>query len=87
MDALARLFTTITVAYRINPKIAFEVFIHKVDGLSEDQKIGERGLAGLFTFVGKLSRVELTPCRRFILNRHTTRYPPKNNGRAHRRRV
>ena len=26
-------------AYKINPGIKFEVFIHKVDGLSDDQKI------------------------------------------------
>ncbi|KAI9033125.1 ras-related GTP binding D [Hyaloraphidium curvatum] len=39
MESLARLFMIVTAAYRINPKIAFEVFIHKVDGLSEDQKI------------------------------------------------
>jgi hypothetical protein len=47
MDSVARLFATITVAYRINPKISFEVFVHKVDGLSEDQKIGG-GLKCLF---------------------------------------
>lgn len=28
-----------TKAYRINPRIKFEVFIHKVDGLSEEHKI------------------------------------------------
>ncbi|KAK3088192.1 hypothetical protein FSP39_015981 [Pinctada imbricata] len=39
MDALAKLHTTVTKAYHINPNIKFEVFIHKVDGLSDDHKI------------------------------------------------
>ena len=30
---------TVTRAHKINPDIKFEVFIHKVDGLSDDQKI------------------------------------------------
>lgn len=28
-----------TRAYKVNPDINFEVFIHKVDGLSDDHKI------------------------------------------------
>lgn len=40
MEALARLHSTVVAAYRVNPNITFEVFIHKVDGLSEDYKIG-----------------------------------------------
>jgi len=39
MDALAKLHVTVSRAYKINPKIRFEVFIHKVDGLSDDHKI------------------------------------------------
>ncbi|KAG0245068.1 hypothetical protein BGW41_004325 [Actinomortierella wolfii] len=39
MEALARLHTTIVAAHRVNPNIFVEVFIHKVDGLSEDYKI------------------------------------------------
>ncbi|KAG0004198.1 hypothetical protein BGZ80_009203 [Entomortierella chlamydospora] len=39
MEALARLHTTVVAAHRVNPNITFEVFIHKVDGLSEDYKI------------------------------------------------
>ncbi|XP_060575699.1 ras-related GTP-binding protein C-like isoform X1 [Ruditapes philippinarum] len=39
MDALAKLHFTVSRAYKINPKIKFEVFIHKVDGLSDDHKI------------------------------------------------
>jgi Ras-related GTP-binding protein C/D len=39
-EALHRLFTTVTSAYRVNPNITFEVLIHKVDGLSDDYKIG-----------------------------------------------
>ncbi|KAI8992265.1 Gtr1/RagA G protein conserved region-domain-containing protein [Pilobolus umbonatus] len=38
-EALHRLFTTVTSAYRVNPSITFEVLIHKVDGLSDDYKI------------------------------------------------
>ena len=30
---------TVTRAYKVNPNIRFEVFIHKVDGLSDDHKI------------------------------------------------
>lgn len=39
MDALSKLHFTVSRAYKINPKIKFEVFIHKVDGLSDDHKI------------------------------------------------
>ena len=39
MEALVRLHMTVTRAYKVNPDIKFEVFIHKVDGLSDDQKI------------------------------------------------
>ncbi|KAG7271378.1 hypothetical protein CRUP_019923 [Coryphaenoides rupestris] len=39
VEALVRLHTTVSRAYRINPAINFEVFIHKVDGLSDDHKI------------------------------------------------
>ena len=30
---------TFTAAYKINPQLKFEVFIHKMDGIPEDQKI------------------------------------------------
>lgn len=39
MEALSRLHLTVTRAYKVNPGINFEVFIHKVDGLSDDHKI------------------------------------------------
>lgn len=39
MEALSRLHLTVSRAYRVNPEINFEVFIHKVDGLSDDHKI------------------------------------------------
>ncbi|RMX59034.1 hypothetical protein pdam_00023209, partial [Pocillopora damicornis] len=39
MDALGKLHMTVTRAYKVNPNIKFEVFIHKVDGLSDDHKI------------------------------------------------
>eukprot|EP01097_Dermamoeba_algensis_P002764 TRINITY_DN2093_c0_g1_i1.p1 TRINITY_DN2093_c0_g1~~TRINITY_DN2093_c0_g1_i1.p1 ORF type:complete len:370 (+),score=67.78 TRINITY_DN2093_c0_g1_i1:76-1185(+) len=38
-EALNRLHMTVTKAFQINKKISFEVFIHKVDGLSDDSKI------------------------------------------------
>lgn len=39
MEALGRLHLTVSRAYKVNPDINFEVFIHKVDGLSDDHKI------------------------------------------------
>ncbi|RXM29705.1 Ras-related GTP-binding protein D [Acipenser ruthenus] len=39
VEALSRLHLTVTRAYKVNPDINFEVFIHKVDGLSDDHKI------------------------------------------------
>ncbi|KAM8884788.1 ras-related GTP-binding protein C-like [Synchiropus splendidus] len=39
VEALGRLHLTVTRAYKVNPNINFEVFIHKVDGLSDDHKI------------------------------------------------
>ena len=39
MEALQRLYLVVTEAYAVNPLVYFEVFIHKVDGLSEDHKI------------------------------------------------
>eukprot|EP00762_Andalucia_godoyi_P002168 ANDGO_02473.mRNA.1 GTP-binding protein gtr2 len=38
-DARAKLITTIQKAHAVNPSIVFEVFIHKVDGLSDDHRI------------------------------------------------
>jgi len=38
-EPLEKLCTTVTKAYAVNPNITFEVFIHKVDGLSDDSKI------------------------------------------------
>nr|XP_014353882.1 PREDICTED: ras-related GTP-binding protein C [Latimeria chalumnae] len=39
MEALTRLNFTVSKAFKVNPEINFEVFIHKVDGLSDDHKI------------------------------------------------
>ncbi|XP_028405866.1 ras-related GTP-binding protein C-like [Dendronephthya gigantea] len=39
MEALQKLHSTVTRAYKVNPNIKFEVFIHKVDGISDDHKI------------------------------------------------
>jgi len=38
-EALSRLQATIVVAHRINPAVVFEVFLHKVDSFTEDQRI------------------------------------------------
>eukprot|EP01135_Chromosphaera_perkinsii_P001030 Nk52_evm44s156 gene=Nk52_evmTU44s156 len=38
-EALSKLNVTVTKAHRVNPDITFEVFIHKVDGLSDEHKI------------------------------------------------
>ena len=39
IEALSRLQMAVTRAHKINDNIKFEVFIHKVDGLSDDNKI------------------------------------------------
>ncbi|KAF7997878.1 hypothetical protein HCN44_009276 [Aphidius gifuensis] len=39
MEALNKLHLTVTKAYKVNQAIKFEVFIHKVDGLSDDYKM------------------------------------------------
>jgi Ras-related GTP-binding protein C/D len=39
LEALTKLNQTVTKAYKVNRKIKFEVFIHKVDGVSDDFKI------------------------------------------------
>lgn len=41
-DALSRLVEVVTRAHAVNPRICFEVFIHKVDGdlfLSDEHKV------------------------------------------------
>lgn len=38
-QALQKLIETVTKAHKINPRLRFEIFIHKVDGLSEENKI------------------------------------------------
>lgn len=39
MEALNKLHLTVTKAFKVNQSIKFEVFIHKVDGLSDDYKM------------------------------------------------
>ena len=39
IEALSKLHMTVTKAYKVNPSISFEVFIHKVDGLSDEHKM------------------------------------------------
>lgn len=38
-EALQKLHETVTKAFKVNPRIKFEVFIHKVDGLGDDFKM------------------------------------------------
>uniref|UniRef100_T1H3I2 Ras-related GTP-binding protein n=1 Tax=Megaselia scalaris TaxID=36166 RepID=T1H3I2_MEGSC len=38
-EALTKFKNTVTKAYKVNPRIKFEVFIHKVDGISDDSKM------------------------------------------------
>jgi len=38
-DSLAKLISTVARAYEVNPHTRFEVFIHKVDVLSDEQKL------------------------------------------------
>ncbi|CAI2164408.1 12972_t:CDS:2 [Funneliformis geosporum] len=39
IEALSRLHQTVTRAFQVNPDLTFEVFIHKVDALSDEYKI------------------------------------------------
>ncbi|KAI3631093.1 hypothetical protein MIR68_010583 [Amoeboaphelidium protococcarum] len=39
LEALARLFMIITSVNQLNSRVSFEIFIHKVDALSEDHKL------------------------------------------------
>lgn len=39
MDALNKLHLTVTKAFKVNQSVKFEVFIHKVDGLTDDNKM------------------------------------------------
>lgn len=39
IEALAKLNQTVTKAWKVNARIKFEVFIHKVDGISDDFKM------------------------------------------------
>lgn len=39
IDALTKLNQTVSKAHKVNPRIKFEVFIHKVDGVSDDFKM------------------------------------------------
>ena len=54
--AQEKLIQTLREAYRVNKKIKFEVFIHKVDGLSDDQKVGERSYSFSSSFSFCLSQ-------------------------------
>ncbi|KAJ6642278.1 Ras-related GTP-binding protein C [Pseudolycoriella hygida] len=38
IEALTKLNQTVTKAYKVNSRIKFEVFIHKVDGISDEEK-------------------------------------------------
>ena len=39
MEASGRIHLKVSRVYKVNSDINFEVFIHKVDGLSDDHKI------------------------------------------------
>ncbi|KAJ3179208.1 hypothetical protein HK101_010060 [Irineochytrium annulatum] len=39
IEPMRKLYQTVTRAHEVNPGISFEVFLHKVDGLSDDHKI------------------------------------------------
>ncbi|EDW61601.1 ras-related GTP-binding protein C [Drosophila virilis] len=39
IEALTKFKNTVIKAYKVNPRIKFEVFIHKVDGISDDSKM------------------------------------------------
>ena len=41
IDALNRIVDTVVIASKFNIQLSYEVFIHKVDGLSDDLKIGK----------------------------------------------
>ena len=45
-DVLTRGWPRCGLAAQVNPKIFFEVFIHKVDGLSDDHKRGTASTNG-----------------------------------------
>lgn len=38
-EAMQKLHATLRHVHKVNPKVVLEVFIHKVDGLSDDQRI------------------------------------------------
>ena len=68
LESLQRLFITVTKAYKVNPELNFEVLIHKVDGLSDDSKIGIDFFRTSFLLL--MSTI-----------RDSKRYQPKINGR------
>lgn len=38
-EALSKLHMTVAKAHKVNPSMSYEIFIHKVDGISDDNKI------------------------------------------------
>ena len=40
-DMIRKLALTMQKAYDANPGIQFEIFLHKIDGMSEDYRLGE----------------------------------------------
>jgi Ras-related GTP-binding protein C/D len=41
-EAITKLCQTVSQAHKVNKAILFEVFIHKIDGISDDQKSGKK---------------------------------------------
>ena len=39
-DMVRKLAITMNKAYTANPQIQFEIFLHKIDGMSEDYRLG-----------------------------------------------
>ena len=61
--------STVCRAYKANPNLKFDIFVHKVDGLSDDQKIDtqrdmQQRAHDDFTDVGLESAVKLSFHRR-----------------------
>ncbi len=50
-DSLPKLVETIVAAYKVNPAIHFEVFLHKVDGDLMPEEIKAERLQGVQNFV------------------------------------
>jgi hypothetical protein len=80
-DGLSTLISVVNKAYSINPRIKFEVFIHKVDGLSDDHKIGMSKIKSFNSRVkcGIKSKCRSTNWNYYTNCRNTTRHSTEDN--------